>query len=436
MLIVLWTPKELFLTTGGHMRIKQYYDEFFQNQYFRDFRCLSRVKKVCHAPKQETTRIQHNKYARKFILWHLDKLVAKYSRFYGGLAYYKTINDYQLANEDGLIFNHLFIDFDAHSEDFDRIKKQENDALANLKGKKYINSMDELQLGIQELIFDEDLLATSWDELKLVTDYLHEQGLKTYNCFSGSKGFHCRVFFEPIHLNNYNRIVNDLSKNLIKQFNLETLDLMVARSPSKNVERLPYTFNEKSGLRVVPFNENESLASVLRKSKKLATKELPRTDDLVLADYINTGFSDALVSLDKDVDIIVAKEEKMKQELKQQRKLNGTINGKYTNGGELFKDLRTLVRFICGDDNLVSSHERYDKYKCLFHEDKSPSAIVGVKNYTCYSDKCRIDKINYFDFIKEWFKLGTDKEVKEKMAELQELYDEQLNNTGGVGVVN
>ena len=302
--------------------------------------------------------------------------------------------------------------------------------------------MDDLQSQIRELIFDENLLLSSWNELKIVNDYFKEQGLRTYTCFSGSKGFHCRVFFEQIHLNNYNRITNDLSKNLIKQFNLETLDLMVARSPSKNVERLPYTFNEKSGLRVVAFNEKESLASVLKKSKKLATKELSRTDDLVLADYINTGFSDALVSLDKDVDIIVAKEEKMKQELKQQKKLNGTISGRYIGGGELFKDLRTLVRFICGDDNLVSSHERYDKYKCLFHDDKSPSAIVGVKNYTCYSDKCRIDKINYFDFIKEWFKLTTDNEVKEKMAELQELYDEQssrvleLKNNGGVGAVN
>lgn len=85
-----------------------------------------------------------------------------------------------------------------------------------------------------------------------------------------------------------------------------------------------------------------------------------------------------------------------------------------------------LVRFICSDENLVKSYEIYDKYKCVFHEDKSPSAIVGVKNYTCYSENCKINKLNYFDFIKEWFQLATDDEVKEKMAELQELYDEEL----------
>lgn len=92
------------------MRIREYFDEFFNNQYFRDFRCLSKINKVCHAPKGESSRIKDNETARKFFLWNLDKKISKYSRFYGGLGYYKTINDYQVANEDALLFNHLFID--------------------------------------------------------------------------------------------------------------------------------------------------------------------------------------------------------------------------------------------------------------------------------------------------------------------------------------
>ena len=201
---------------------------------------------------------------------------------------------------------------------------------------------------------------------------------------------------------------------------------------------------KKVDLRVIPFNISDtSLTDVLDKSMKLSKTKIHKVDDFTLANYVNDDFSDALMTLDEQVDIIVAKEEEVKQELKQQKKLNGTINGKYIGANGLFKDLRVLVRFICGDENLVSTHERYDKYKCVFHDDKSPSAIVGVKNYTCYSDKCRINKINYFDFIKEWFKLPTDKEVKEKMVELQRLYDEQcskileLNNNGvRVGTMN
>ena len=149
-----------------NMRIKQYYDEFFQNQYFRDFRCLSKIKKVCHAPKHESTRIKHNETARKFLIWNLDKKIAKYSRFYGGVAYYKTIHDYQVANEDALIFNHLFIDFDAHSDKFEEIKKQQNHAIESLKGKVFLNTMDDLQSQIRNLLFDDDLLTNSWNELK------------------------------------------------------------------------------------------------------------------------------------------------------------------------------------------------------------------------------------------------------------------------------
>ena len=408
------------------MRIKQYYDEFFDNQYFRDFRCLSKINKVCHAPKGESSRIKHNETARKFLLWNLDKKISKYSRFYGGLGYYKTINDYQVANEDALLFNHLFIDFDAHSDEFEAIKKQENDA-RELKGKAFFKTMDDLQSQIRDLLFNTELLHDSWEDLKVVNDYFQRQGLATYNCFSGSKGFHCRVFFKPVHLNNYNRIVNDLSKNLIKQFNLKTLDLMVATSPSKCVERLPYTFNEKSGLRVIPINiNNNTLEEVLEESMKQSKGKIHKVDDFTLANQVNNDFSTGLLEMDKQVDIIVAKEEEAKQELKKQRKLNGAIHGKYTGANGLFKDLRILVRFVCGDENLVKSHERYDKYKCVFHEDKSPSAIVGVKNYTCYSENCKINKLNYFDFIKAWFQLATDDEVKEKMVELQELYDEQL----------
>ena len=121
------------------------------------------------------------------------------------------------------------------------------------------------------------------------------------------------------------------------------------------------------------------------------------------------------------------KEQDTKNRLMHEKIANGKIKGKYYNGKGLFQDLRTLVRFVCGDDNLVSEHERYNKYKCVFHDYKNPSAIVGIKNYTCVSSNCKINKLNYFEFIKEWFKLKSDYEVKQKMVELQEKYNELKN---------
>ena len=415
------------------MRIGNFYDEFFSKNYLRDFRFLGRKKKVCHAPQWQTTNIKQNKYAKRWLLKQRNTKIAKYTRLYGGIAYYKSIIDYQLANEDMKQFNHFFFDFDAHNNKFDEIKHKQNDAIDNLVGKELFNTMDELQNQIQELIFNEDLIVESWNESKIVHDYFLKQGLKTLPCFSGSKGVHLRLYFNQIHLNNYDRIIEDLSHTLINEFQLKTLDESVSDfAPSKSVERLPFTFNEKSGLNVIPFNfEHDSLDDVLNKALK------PTIEDFNLNDYINVGFDDALLSLDKEVDFVVAKEQKAKEQLKQEQAMQRNVNGTYTGGinGNVKDNLRTLVKMICGTNNLVSEHEHYDKWKCVFHDDKNESAIVSNKYYQCLSSNCKIGKINYYDFIKEWFHLSSDDEVKEKIIELQNIMDGIViedANLGGV----
>ena len=121
-----------------------------------------------------------------------------------------------------------------------------------------------------------------------------------------------------------------------------------------------------------------------------------------------------ILKLDKQVDVLVKQEQDAKNKLLKEKIANGTINGNYTGENALFKDLRILVRFVCGDENLVSEHARYDKYHCHFHEDRNPSAIVGMKNYTCLSSNCKIKKMNYFEFLREWFHLESDGEVKKR----------------------
>ena len=370
-----------------------------------------------------------------FIKSNINTKIAKYNKFFGGLAYYDNIIDYQLKNEDAKQFNHMFFDFDKHiakNSKFDIIKGKQSDAMEKLNGKELFHELDSLQEQIQDMIFYENLLKESWQESKIVYDYFKKQGLKTFCCLSMSKGIHLRVFFNPIHINNYNRIVADLYKNLTNQFNLKTLDFEVGvdGNPSKSVERLPYSFNEKSGLRVTPFSfEHESLNDALNKSMKLSEQtKLTNVEHFDLSDFVNADFHNGILKLDKQIDVLVKQEQDTKNKLMQERIMNGTINGNYNGNGGLFQDLRILVRFICGDENLVSEHELYDKYKCVFHEDRNPSAIVGKKNYQCLSSNCKVNKINYFDFIKEWFGLKSGQEVKEKMVELQTLYDAKIND--------
>ena len=418
------------------MKILEYYDEFFNQNYLRDLRRFGRKKKVEHAPKHEITIEKHQKHKRHFIKQSINGKLARYNRFYGSHTYYEDMIDYMLANDNARLINHLFLDFDKPFESkskFKRITKGTDDKngisdLEKLPIKEYIDGMNEIQEQIQDMILFENILAESWQESKQVYDYFKKQGLNTYCCLSSSKGVHLRVFFKPIVLNNYNDIVHNLHENLQKEFNLKTLDDSVTgkdSNPLKSVERIPYTYNEKSGLRVVPFSfEHDSLNDVIERTMVLSENRINNVADFSLSDYINPTFQDGLLKIDSQLDVLKEKEKQAKEKLNNERIANGTIYGKYVSNTELFKDLRTLVRFVCGDDNLVSEHERYNKYHCVFHDDKNPSAIVGIKNYRCLSSNCHINKLNYFGFIKEWFGLESDDEVKQKMVELQQKYDD------------
>ena len=427
---------------GANMKILNYFDEFFNNNYNRDLRCIGKVRNVKHAPKFETTNTKHAKSKTMFIKNNINNTMAKYTSFYGSHTYFEDVLDYQLANDTARTINHFFFDFDKEFADGSKFKKitkgdgKENLGIEDLKQlpiREYKDGMNAIQEQIQDMIVYENILMDSWQESKKVYEYFKSQGLTTYTCLSMSKGVHLRCFFNPIRLNNYNRIIHDLHSNLEKQFNLKTIDEKVTgkdSNPLKSVERLPYTYNEKSGLRVVPFSfEHDSLEDVIEKSIKISkNKRLSDVEQFNLNDFINPTFDNGILKLDKQIDVLVAKEQDAKNKLLQEKIKNGTINGTYNGNGGLFQDLRILVRFVCGDDNLVSEHARYDKYKCHFHHDKSPSAIVGIKNYTCLSSNCKVGKINYFEFLRLWFGLKSDDEVKEKMVELQRLYDEKFGD--------
>lgn len=420
------------------MKIQTYYDEFFNENYNRDFRLFGTNKyesKIRHAPKKETTNTKRTKHIQSFIKHNINTNNARYNRFYCSHTYFEDIVNYQLANEDARIVNHFFFDFDKHfdaNSKFKKITGEQKRIQDALSGKALFKEMDALQEQIQDMIVYENILRESWQEAKMVYDYFKSQGLRTYTCLSSSKGVHLRCFFNPIHINNYNRIIHDLHDNLVKQFNLKTLDSKVTgkdSNPSKSVERLPYSFNEKSGLRVIPFSfEHDSLTDAIERTIELSSKKkLTNLESFNLSDFVNAEFHDGILKLDKQIDELVAKEQEAKNKLIQERIANGTINGNYTGNNGLFQDLRILVRFVCGDDNLVSEHDLYDKYHCVFHEDRNPSAIVGKKNYQCLSSNCKVNKLNYFEFLRTWFGLKSDQEVKEKMVELQTLYNQQFD---------
>ena len=95
--------------------------------------------------------------------------------------------------------------------------------------------------------------------------------------------------------------------------------------------------------------------------------------------------------------------------------LRRTVDGGYNSSADdLFKDMRNLTRLVLGEPK--KEYNTYNVYLCPFHDDHIPSARVYRKNFRC--EACNIH-YNYFDFIKNYFGLKSDKETKAKMRELR-----------------
>ena len=88
----------------------------------------------------------------------------------------------------------------------------------------------------------------------------------------------------------------------------------------------------------------------------------------------------------------------------------------------MFKDMRVLLKIILGEP--AREFKAYNTYNCPFHDDKKPSARVYTKNFLCASENLHL---NYFEFIRKYYKLNSDDEVKEKMADLKKLVMKEID---------
>lgn len=103
------------------------------------------------------------------------------------------------------------------------------------------------------LFFDidnEDLVESQHNTLQIILA-LRRIGIKHYNVyFSGSKGFHVYVRFEPTYLNSYRTAV----MGFLRKYNLSKYVDIATVEPNR-LTRVPYSINGKSGLRCVPVQD-------------------------------------------------------------------------------------------------------------------------------------------------------------------------------------
>ena len=75
--------------------------------------------------------------------------------------------------------------------------------------------------------------------------------------------------------------------------------------------------------------------------------------------------------------------------------------------------MRELLKVVVGEP--AREYEGYNSYICPFHDDHNPSALVYPKRFYCRG--CNLN-FNYFEFLRKFYGLESDDEVKKKMKEL------------------
>ena len=384
--------------------LRNYYKNYYNKNYTRDVFHFKPHGKPFSMRSWNYNENQDN--LKPFLDFLTKKTIrSKDGMFAARVGYYKTLQDYKADKVDAIHSDRLFFDFDVEDERIgplkDELKEVEKNWNATSKDRQSVWEK------YQKLIFEEDLLKKPFVEARRLCDYLQKMDLKPYLAFSGSKGFHCNLFFPELHLTQVKSITGSLSKSWSKQLKLTCLDSAVytTRTP---LQRIPYTVNEKTGLNCLPLPTDVTYDESL----ELIAENNDKPHRFLMEDYYPPdGFTRMLLRLNAKF----VEEEKEKQRWNKLREIKLSSNDEYSENIFGDVDMKALVRTIAGEREDPKGSNRYH---CLFHyPDNHPSGVAFDDNYYC-STCGRI--WNPYDLIKDYFNCKTKQQVINKFKELQE----------------
>lgn len=405
--------------------LKEYYSSYYNKHFLRDVRFLY-AKPKPYIDKEGNEKESRGRYVHNYHYGDVDdskrrclsfltdvQNICRYDLLLGvELGHFQSLDEYKNRYQhlDDMVSDRLFFDFDIEDERVDDIKSQIKEAHSNLKGKKKIIRLDNLQNEYQKLIFEEDLLKPTFEEAKSLCMYLEKFGLKPYLIFSGSKGFHVNLFFEDTRLINTSDITSRLSKSYARELNLKYLDDNVSdREAKTSLQRVQYAINSKSGLYTLPIPEVYDYDDALAIIKKNKRRPIP----FIFEDYIAPeGFSSMLKKLDSNISfdkLKKSKEDNARRQARIQRNKK-KYNGKVKSFNEI--DMRELCRAYGVDGK--SDGEKLI-VKCPFHNDNNPSGVVFKERFHCST--CNLT-LNYYDFISKMEGTNEKEIIMEKLHDL------------------
>ena len=342
------------------MEIENYFDEFLNHNYDRDFLAIRDFPRELNSHFPQLTK----------------------SRILNERVMYNTKSYYSISiKKNNLRFSdRLFFDFDLEDKTYKELSSSES---------------------AREMLFKSNILEKPFDEVSKVYDFMVDNNMKPYILFSGSKGFHCLQFFNPIYLKNINTISMEYANTFANELNLKTIDFSVNKDAHKRKSRLPYSRHNFTDLFTIPIDINMDIEEILYESLN------PTIQDFKIADYIINGFSDNLINIDSEISSLLEKQKQIREEKRKIKRKIRSQNPHYSKIDFSEIDFRNMVLDIASD-YFVKSMDKYDIYNCPFHQDNHHSAGCYDKRFYCSS--CG-ESWNYWTFIRDFYGFEDDKDI-------------------------
>jgi len=363
------TPQRFYASFYGPMFSRL----FRRPQKFNDERKFS-IQSFVKTPRSIFYLVKRN-------TGHYPCLISIYS-------YGVSCNLYSDNIKNNVIVDRLFMDFDLDlpvdvEETRRKLRNLRKNGLSYHKDEQFL-----LKKEFQDYVIDSRIAEPAILEAKdFAAKFLSEYGKEPALFFSGSKGCHAYLFFEPVDLININGTISYFTGRIKEIYDYKTPDLSVSEDADVRMSRIPYSQHELTGLAVVPFKSTDTYEEIIKKSRN------PKIEYFDINNYI-TNFGEHL----KNIDSIL--EERKKKEAFQQESIVEIYSGNYN----CFKHLdhREFFNNILGKSSKEYPNKKYVMYRCPFkdHDDTNPSFRVHKTGYNCYG--CG-RKGNYWQFLKDYY---------------------------------
>ena len=271
------------------------------------------------------------------------------------MSIYSYTEDYQRGLDyPKPVFDRIILDFDINKEELLKSEgytsedmklkgmdnclkevkeKEEKEIRSKTKGLKGNDKQDAIMKYYYNKYTSNEYLKEPYNEaLKVSKEIKNQFQIEPLLFFSGGKGIHLHILFNPVNIDNIDDVVEEFGKKLEEILNLKTLDASVIKSVHQHQIRIPLSRHQTTKLYVTPFEAKNSYLEMIDNA-------VNQTVNIDIDKYVNQDtqlIEDFLYSFSEYVSNL--KSEDKPQNVEYEYTLNGSLFDLQEAYGRIYKE--------------------------------------------------------------------------------------------------